>query len=139
MELLLNLAWMLLAIPAWWLWRTSRSACAERRLNSAQCLMALACVLVILFPVISATDDLMAMRTEMEESPLSKRSMKQANGDKTSLGNCRLQIASALVGSASSLALAVEHGDLPSSMSLFVPAAPTTLAAGRSPPASCLA
>jgi len=138
MELLLNLAWILLAIPAWWLWRTSRSARAEHRVSSAQCLMALACALVILFPVISATDDLMAMRTEMEESPLSKRSMRQASDDKSSLWNSRLQTATALAGLPSSFALAVEHGDLPSSTSLFVPAAPVILAAGRAPPTSCL-
>jgi hypothetical protein len=84
MELLLNLAWLLLALPAYWLWRGSRGMRDGHRFASAQCLLALGCMLVILFPVISATDDLRAMRTEMEESPSSKQSMRQASGDKPS-------------------------------------------------------
>jgi len=77
MELLLNLAWLLLALPAYWLWRGSRYARTGRRLTALQCLLSLACMLVILFPVVSATDDLHVMRAEMEESPLSKRSICQ--------------------------------------------------------------
>lgn len=41
-------------------------------------------MLVILFPVISASDDLLAMRTEMEETPASKRSVCQKSGEKVS-------------------------------------------------------
>ena len=84
MELLLNLAWLLLALPAYWLWRGSRSADAGRRFASIQILLALGCLLVILFPVISASDDLQAMRSEMEETPASKRSACQKSGEKTS-------------------------------------------------------
>jgi len=81
-ELLLNLAWLLLALPAFWLWRDSRTAHDGRRFTSFQCLLALGCMLVILFPVISATDDLRAMRTEMEESPAGKRGVCQKSGEK---------------------------------------------------------
>jgi HAMP domain-containing protein len=84
MELLLNLAWLLLALPAYWLWRGARRRRLGRRLTSAQCLFALGCLLVILFPVISATDDLRAMRAEMEESPSSERSLRQASVHKLS-------------------------------------------------------
>ena len=49
MELLLNLAWLLLALPAYWLWRERSSARVGRR--SLQCLLSLGCMLVILFPV----------------------------------------------------------------------------------------
>jgi len=73
MELLLNLAWLLLALPAYWLWRRG-----TRRFSSLQCLLALGCMLVLLFPVISASDDLHAMRSEMEDSSVSKRAMRQA-------------------------------------------------------------
>ena len=41
-------------------------------------------MLVILFPVISASDDLLAMRTEMEETPAGKRSVSQKAGEKAS-------------------------------------------------------
>jgi hypothetical protein len=84
MELLLNLAWLLLALPAFWLWRDSRAEHDSRRFTSLQILLALGCMLVLLFPVISATDDLRAMRTEMEESPAGKRSVCQKSGEKSS-------------------------------------------------------
>jgi len=98
MELLLNLAWLLLALPAYWLWRSTRMSHAERKFSSLQCFLALGCMLVVLFPVISATDDLRAMRTEMEESPASKRSLRQVTGDKASPWNSRLQTSPSIVG-----------------------------------------
>lgn len=139
MELSLNLAWLLLALPAYWLWRNSRSASAEHKFSSLQCLLALGCLLVMLFPVISATDDLMAMRTEMEESPISKRSIRQASGDKSSLWNSRSQTSPAILGTLSPFAVAAERGDLPLSPSLSFPAAPSVPTVGRAPPLACLA
>lgn len=87
MELLLNLAWLLLALPAYWLWRVSKGDPSGRRFAPIQCLFALSCMLVVLFPIVSATDDLHAMRAEVEESPLSKRSLRQANDDRPSSWN----------------------------------------------------
>ncbi len=91
MELLLNLAWLLLALPAYWLWRRGAETRLARRVTSLQCLLALGCVLVLLFPVISASDDLHAMRAEMEDSSLSKRMVRQAVSDKNSAWVNRLQ------------------------------------------------
>jgi hypothetical protein len=91
MELLLNLAWILLALPAYWVWRQHAGARAARRVNSLQCLLALGCVLVLLFPVISASDDLHVMRAEMEESATSKRAVRHAASDKGSAWTQRLQ------------------------------------------------
>ena len=130
MELLLNLAWLLLALPAYWLWRERSSARAGRR--SLQCLLSLGCMLVILFPVVSATDDLHAMRAEMEESPLSKRSICQKAGDKGSA--CHSQ--PILV--AASICFPIHHEEwrvVPSS-SFSVPPAPTVPTTARAPPAS---
>lgn len=90
MELLLNLAWLLLALPAYWLWRDARTA--SRRFRPSHSLLALGCMLVVLFPVISATDDLRAMRAEMEESPSSKRNISQSSSDR-SAGKCHPQLA----------------------------------------------
>jgi hypothetical protein len=84
MELLLNLVWLLLALPAFWLWRGSKTATGGRRFTAPQCILALGCMLVILFPVVSATDDLRAMRNEMEESPANKRTTRVASQDKVS-------------------------------------------------------
>lgn len=81
MELLLNLVWMLLALPAWWLWRQRGDK--HRGFNGYQCLLALACLVVLLFPVISASDDLNAMRTEMEESGSAARSVRVAETGKS--------------------------------------------------------
>lgn len=97
MELLLNLAWLLLALPAYWLWRHARSLPPGRRFTSFQCLLALGCMLVVLFPVISATDDLHAMRTEMEESPAGKRSVCQKSGEKSSAAKWHSQPLAAVV------------------------------------------
>lgn len=74
MELLLNLLWLLLAVPAYWL-------CRRERKRSLLGIVTLGCVLVLLFPVISATDDLHAMRAEMEESSPNKRTLKRAGND----------------------------------------------------------
>lgn len=81
MELLLNLAWLLLALPAYWLWRgRARTRC----FSALQLLLALGCMLVVLFPVISATDDLCAMRAELEESPSGKHNLRQNSHDRFS-------------------------------------------------------
>jgi hypothetical protein len=81
MELLLNLVWMLLALPAWWLWRQRVEK--HRGCSGYQCLLALACLVVLLFPVISASDDLSAMRAEMEESGPGAFSMRAAETGKS--------------------------------------------------------
>jgi hypothetical protein len=134
MELLLNLAWLLLALPAYWLWSGSRTS--ARKLTSLQCLLALGCMLAVLFPVISATDDLRAMRTEMEESPASKRTIRQTTNEKAS--GSKWQNQPALVRSASFL-IESDTGwlQLPT-VSLCLPAAPAVERAARAPPVSSL-
>lgn len=88
MELLLNLAWLVLVLPAYWLWRCSNTS--ARGFRPFHSLLALTCMLVVLFPVVSATDDLRAMRAELEESPASKRSCHASIG-KTAGGNSHAQ------------------------------------------------
>jgi hypothetical protein len=82
MELLLNLLWLLLAMPAFLLWRYSSSAPERHKFGALRCFLALGCLLVILFPVVSATDDLCAMRAEMEESP-TRKGVCQSAGDRS--------------------------------------------------------
>ena len=62
MELLLNLAWALLATLMFWLWMCRASCQGIRRTQ----LIALAVVIVILFPVISVTDDLQMAQNPAE-------------------------------------------------------------------------
>jgi len=71
-ELLLNILWLLLAGPGIYLWSRRRPT-----KPSFQLCIALACLLFLLFPVISASDDLHAMRSEMEESSPGKRVLEQ--------------------------------------------------------------
>jgi hypothetical protein len=91
MELLLNLIWLLLALGAYAALRRSIAHSGKSGLAFFQCWLALGCVLVVLFPVISATDDVHAMRAEIEESPVSKRSVRQGTSEKASVWNNRLQ------------------------------------------------
>jgi len=79
MELFLNLCWLSLLLPAWLLWRQRTSLTGS--VNPGQgsgtrplvFVCALGCALILLFPVISASDDLHAMRPEMEESKRASR------------------------------------------------------------------
>ncbi|HWY54736.1 MAG TPA: hypothetical protein VNZ03_09750 [Terriglobales bacterium] len=87
MELLLNLLWLTLALPALWLWRReSVFAHGPRRFDRLRPCLILSCILMLLFPVVSATDDLHAMRQEIEESSPSKRVVKQAGVEKSVTG-----------------------------------------------------
>jgi|SRR5580692_103418 hypothetical protein len=135
MELLLNLAWSLLALPAYWLWRSSRTAPAGCRFTSFQCLLALGCLLVILFPVISATDDLLAVRSEMEESPAGKRTLRQASHEKAS--GWKLPNPPALAATTTSFLLRHAEGrHTPPTPYLLTLATPVIPGPGRAPPLS---
>ena len=93
MELLLNLLLFLLALLTLGLWwHRTVSARGRRCVDHLAQLILLACVLVLLFPVVSATDDLHPLRPEMEECNPSKR-LKQAVAQKSS---CALSTAVAL-------------------------------------------
>lgn len=135
MELLLNLAWLILVLPACWLGRRSKGTPARHRFTSGQCLLALGCILVILFPVVSATDDLHAIRAEMEESPVSKRDIQQASHDKTLAG--KLHSPAVLFSSAAALfANGTSFWQQFQCQSLFTPVAPADVRSDRSPPGS---
>ncbi|HSY92483.1 MAG TPA: hypothetical protein VK812_13990 [Candidatus Binatus sp.] len=134
MELLLNLAWLLLVLPAYWLWRGSRAFSADHNFNSWQSLLALACMLVILFPVVSATDDLHAMRAEMEESPAGKRTVRQSSNDNAPAW--KRQSPPAVAGLTRSLVVTLEEWRPLATPRLILPAAPVIEQTGRAPPDS---
>lgn len=69
MELLLNVAWLLLALPAIWVWRRDAGTLhPARSLARIVSFLTLGCVLLLLFPVISATDDLHPVQADVEEA-----------------------------------------------------------------------
>ena len=138
MELLLNLVWLLMVLPAYWLWRRGAGARAARRITALQFLLALGCALVLLFPVISATDDLHAMRAEMEESAASKRAVRQAGSEKHSAWANRLQGPPVLLAHID-WPPAAQSGVLEISVLHLAPRAKTcSWHAGRAPPDSLL-
>jgi len=68
MELLLNLIWVTLGMGAFliFLWRYPQSGL--KGLPYLRALLALACILLLLFPVVSASDDLHPAQALMEEA-----------------------------------------------------------------------
>ncbi len=70
MEVLLNTIWLVLAIGGFLFWRPEsvRGTPADRGHNRSFAILALASALVLLFPVISLTDDLHGEQATMEDS-----------------------------------------------------------------------
>jgi hypothetical protein len=69
MELLLNLVWLALALLSFDLFVTRRKATVRhRRAPFGMASLALACALVLLFPVVSASDDLHPTQAVLEDA-----------------------------------------------------------------------
>jgi hypothetical protein len=69
MELLLNLVWITLALGAFCTFLRKRRACAwTARVPYITALLALSCMLVLLFPVVSASDDLHPTQAVLEDA-----------------------------------------------------------------------
>ncbi len=132
MELLLNLLWLLLALPAYCLWRDARNSRRSGSPSPLQCLLALGCVLVLLFPVVSATDDLHAMRSEMEES--SKRGTRQVATDRSLAGHGQRQHPPATVAAFASISPLIEARLEFHTPELLVAVPSFSVPPGRAPP-----
>jgi hypothetical protein len=91
-------------------------------------------MLIILFPVVSATDDLRAMRSEMEESAASKRAIRQASQDKASVWKCHSQ--PALAATASSLIVSDQVWQPLPTLGSLAPESTAIQHSGRAPPSS---
>ncbi len=80
MELLLNVIWLLLAAAAVIIWlcqkRGGASAGRGRRLLQS---VALGCALAVLFPAISATDDLHAAQLAVDASDAARKMLRNMN------------------------------------------------------------
>ena len=80
MELALNLAWLVIAVASYSLLAlqlSNRDAARSRAPSRCQCIVSLTCALVILFPIISLTDDLHEMQATVEEASSSRVVMKR--------------------------------------------------------------
>jgi hypothetical protein len=79
MELLLNLLWLALALPAVLIWRRQPARpWSSGKQSRFRPLVLLGCLLALLFPVVSASDDLHPISAEIEESGPFKRTVKQS-------------------------------------------------------------
>ncbi len=130
MELFLNLCWLALVLPGYLLWRQRHFSGHSAR-SPLLTVGALACVLILLFPVVSVSDDLHVTPQAIEES---KRSFHQASPHADSarwIAHVSPLIAPAL----SSLHISFEQLG---AVQLLVPHSPQVLfvsaSAGRSPP-----
>lgn len=140
MELFLNLCWLSLVLPACLLWRERLAAAAEGRGKDTLArplvfICTLGCAFVLLFPVISASDDLHAMRAEMEESSPGKRSVSQA-GEKGSAWHNGWQTLPATVAATASRGFIPENRLEVFSFFVAVTAAPMIVHGSRGPPVS---
>lgn len=84
MELLLNLVWLLVvavAIVGWLCQNRDRSTARPGVLLQV---IALACILAVLFPAISATDDLHASQLAVEASDVARKVLRSMNTVTTS-------------------------------------------------------
>lgn len=84
MELLLNIIWLGLIVPAIWLWRR-KPQCVPHAQTPYRAFIILGCALLLLFPVVSASDDLNALRPEMEDSNPSAGLFKNSAGSKSTI------------------------------------------------------
>ena len=84
MELLLNLLWLMLAVPGVIIWRRqAASPWSSGKQSRSGSFVLLGCLLALLFPVVSASDDLHPISAEIQESGPFKRTVKQSPGVKS--------------------------------------------------------
>jgi len=136
MELLLNVIWLMLALPAIWIWRRDADCMHPARgFGRAMPFLVLGCVLLLLFPVVSATDDLHPMQADIEESS-SRRVAKQLSSDRSGTWLTHAGSLLAQLTSSTHFGQREEICGLVSVITLLVlPAVPYTERDSRAPPA----
>jgi hypothetical protein len=137
MELFLNLCWLSLLLPAYLLWLQRTSSSGPTRSPVASPLVficVLGCALVLLFPVISASDDLHAMRPEMEESERAFRHASQCASTAHALTHFSQPV---LPSSAAVIADFLQTGTILSFLPQIHGVFSTPASVGRAPPFEC--
>ncbi len=135
MEVLLNSFWLLVAIGAFLCWQTEsgKGARLRREHSSRYRFMALSVVLILLFPVISVTDDLHADQTPMEDSSRSVMKARSLTRGCLSAARSPLPAAVTHVYSSAAAPQLVVSTVVPIETSLHS-LAPVSAHDGRSPP-----
>ena len=131
MELFLNLCWLALLLPAYALWR-QRVSSAHAARSSFVVIGTLGCAFVLLFPVVSASDDIQAIGQTMEES---ERAFRQ-DDNRASAVHALAHAAPVLALTSAAFKITLERSG---SVPLFSTHSPETVfasaSAGRAPPA----
>jgi hypothetical protein len=111
MEVLLNSIWLLVALGAFRFWHAEQAGAAtcRRQHNNRYRVAALACALVLLFPVISVTDDLHAEQAPMEDSSRSIMKVRSLTQGCLRAGGSRFA-AVVMPGACSTYPLSLFHG-----------------------------
>jgi uncharacterized BrkB/YihY/UPF0761 family membrane protein len=131
MELLLNLLWLAMTLVAFCALVSKRVAGSDpSRLPYRKALLALACVLVVLFPFVSASDDLHPTQAVLEDA--TKR-LQQAIAPSQHAPSVAA-ILPALLSALLVISLAAQHGWLPVSYEGHTIYRERVPRAGRSPP-----
>jgi hypothetical protein len=134
MELLLNVFWLFIAAGALGIWILQWRRGARRR-GLALPLCALGCVLALLFPVISATDDLHAAALVVETSGFTRKILKSITpGDSSAhawLQGLPALLLLALFSAASKVVDTIAEQRVPLSLTRFIQPV-----SGRAPPAA---
>jgi hypothetical protein len=132
MEFFLNLCWLALLLPAYLLWRRSTSSQPWTR-ASFVIICTLGCALVMLFPIISASDDLHAIGQAMEES---KRSSYHGGHCACALHSFYRASTPALAASAALTTVLEQAGTVLSFSPASLDPGLAPASSGRSPPLS---
>ena len=132
MELFLNLCWLALLLPAFLLWQ--RRAPSDRSTHrSLLFACTLACLLVLLFPFISASDDLHAAGQAIEES---KRTFHGGHQPGSRSLNSTADSSQLAITSTSAFRVILQHAGTVSAFSPhFLQAFVAVPSIGRAPPA----
>jgi len=134
MELLLNLLWVSMALAAFSAFLRNRSASPEiRGAPLSMALLALACVMVLLFPIVSASDDLHPTQAVLEDA--TKRIQHVIAPNQQVQSGLFAAVVPALLAASLLFALVTLHGCRPITCEARVVNRERTPHAGRSPPA----
>jgi hypothetical protein len=80
MDLVLNLVWVMLALASFVAWR--KHSCTGPRARVVTSLLALGCLLILIFPVISASDDLHYSELAAEDATSSRKILQALQVEK---------------------------------------------------------
>jgi hypothetical protein len=137
METILNLIWLVVTVAAIWLWRFRWSVSRQNPRHSTRMeVVAMVCVLALLFPVISLTDDLHPDNVPAD-TVSSKRNLCLLVAHNAQASNSKLSLHAhsfPALGSHSPAAFEISFAGIVSTAAIPHPRSASSIASGRAPP-----